>query len=236
MDFNVLGQIRLLILDLDYLVFDCAALKVKSLRESLIPFAESIPHDVRLPDVVDAEEGFRAHGRRWTENLQLGLDEDSIARFQSGYRTHEEKLIAAGVGRIYPGLPELLSHCRRNGASAAIGAEATRDYLMAVSDRHDLDNIFEMVYCTEEFGRGDAEEMFDEIMDRAEVHRSETLLLGTRTEFFVSARNLDIVSIGCGWGLHDLTQLQEADLQSPSLSHAFPAIVEADRLVAQNPR
>jgi phosphoglycolate phosphatase-like HAD superfamily hydrolase len=228
----VLRQIRLLILDLDYLVFDCSALKINALRKSLIRFAEMIPHDVRLPDVADAEEAFRTHGRHWTENLRLGLDESTMSRLQSAYRIQEERLVSAGAGRIYPGLPELLSHCRQNGAAAAIGAEASRDYLMAVSDRYDFDHFFEMVYCTEEFGSGSADEMFDEIINRSEVHRSETLLLGTRPEFLESGRGLDVLSIGCGWGLQSGTFLHEADLQSPALSQAYAAIVEADRMAA----
>jgi len=137
----VLRHIRLLILDLDYLVFDCAALKVKALRESLISFADAIPHDVRLPDSVDVEEGFRDHGCRWTQALQIGLDEEILARLQSSYRLHEERLATAGAGCIYPGLQEFLVRGCQSGASAAVGAEASRDYLLAVSDRHGLDDF-----------------------------------------------------------------------------------------------
>jgi phosphoglycolate phosphatase-like HAD superfamily hydrolase len=229
----VLRHIRLLILDLDYLIFDCAALKVKALRESLISFADAIPHDVRLPDAMDAEEEFRDHGRHWTQELQLGLDDASMIQLQSDYRIHEERLVSAGAGRIYPGLTGLLAQCRQNGVSAAIGAEASRDYLMVVSDRHDLDNLFEMVYCAEEFGKGSADEMIDEIMSRAEVNRSETLVLGTRPGFFESAHNLDILTIGCGWGLQCHDALGAADLQTPTISQVYPAIVKADGLAAQ---
>ncbi len=227
-------HIRLLIFDLDYLIFDCAALKVKALRETLIPFADAIPHDVRLPDAMDAEEEFRDHGRHWTQQLLLGLDATGMTQLQSDYRIHEERLVLAGAGRIYPGLVELLFQCRQNGISAAIGADASRDYLMAVSDRHDLDNLFEMVYCTEEFGKGSADEMIDEIMSRAEVNRSETLVLGTRPDFFQSAHNLDILTIGCGWGLQCHDALGAADLQTLTISQVYPAIVKADGLAAQD--
>ena len=43
-------QIQLLIFDLDYLIFDCAALRAKALRNSLVSFADEIPHDMRIPD------------------------------------------------------------------------------------------------------------------------------------------------------------------------------------------
>jgi phosphoglycolate phosphatase-like HAD superfamily hydrolase len=229
----VLRQIRLLVFDLDYLIYDCAAIKVRALRESMISFADAIPHDVRLPDAADTEEGFRDYGCRWSQMLQIGLDEERLAELQSAYRVHEERLVTAGLGRIYPGLPELLLSFRRNGLLAAIGAEANRDYLLAVSDRHSLESVFEMAYCAEEFGAGGTDEMIDEIMNRAEVNRSETLALGTRPEFFRSAHNLEVLTIGCGWGLRRHEALDEADFQALTVDQAYPAIENADALAAQ---
>lgn len=228
-----MSHIRLVIFDLDYLIFDCVALKVQALRESLITFADAIPHDVRLPDAEDVEEQFRIHGRYWAQELQLGLDDASMAQLRSDYRLCEERLASAGKGRIYPGVKDLLSRCRQSGVAAAIGAEATRDYLLAVSDGHDLDNFFEMVYCTEEFGTGSTGEMIDEIMNRAEVNRSETLALGTRSEFFESAQNLDILTIGCGWGMRTHDALNAAHLQALTVDQVYPAIAKADSLAAQ---
>ena len=228
--FPVLSQIRLLVFDLDYLIFDCAELKVRALRESLISFADAIPHNVRLPDAVDAEESFRDYGFRWLELLQIGLDEERLAQLQTAYRIHEKRLLAAGVGRLYPGILELVSLCRQNGAAIAIGAEASRDYLLDVSDCHGLDSLFETAFCTEEFGAGGTDEMIEEIMYRVEVNPSETLALGTRPGFFQAAHNQDVLAVGCGWGLHRHEALAEADLQALTLAQAYPAIEKADSL------
>jgi phosphoglycolate phosphatase-like HAD superfamily hydrolase len=227
-------QIQLLIFDLDYLVFDCAALKVKALYESLISFADTIPQDVRIPDDADVEEGFRDHGCRWPQSLQIGLDEANLQQLLYAYRIHEERLVAAGAGKVYPGIPELLARCRKNGAILALGAEASRDYLLEVSDRYGLDDHFEWAFCTEEFGMGSAAEMFEEIMGRAEVNPSETLMLGTRPGFFEAARNVDVLSIGCGWGVRKHKPLGAADLQSLSLNTIYPTIEKADALAARD--
>ncbi len=230
----MLRQIRLIVCDLDYLVFDCSALKARALRDSLIPFADAIPHDMRLPDEVDAEEGFRDHGFHWTRFLELGLDEETLEQLHTAYRVHEERLAGAGIGRLYPGIEEFLGTCRKRGALAAIGAEAGREYLLAVSDRHGLDNLFDLASCSEEFGMGSADEMIEEIMRRSEVNPSETLALGTRPGFFRAARNNDVVTIGCGWGLRGAEALAEADLQALSLETALMTIEEADARVAQD--
>ncbi len=229
----MLSQIRLLVFDLDYLIYDCAAIKIRALRDALIEVADDLPHDVRIPDELDAEEGFLDRGYRWTESLDIGLGEDALDLFRSAYRKHEVRLASSGAGRLFAGVPDILSFCHANEITTAIGAEASRDYLMAVSDRHDLNNLFEMVYCTEEYGMGGPDEMIEEVMARTEVNPSETLALGTRREFFSAARNIDVLSIGCGWGLHKHESLEESDLQALALAQVYAAIQEADRMAAQ---
>ena len=228
----VLRHLQLLIFDLDYLTFDCATLKLRALRESLIPFAEAIPHDVRLPDSMDIEEAYRDHGRRWIWALQLGLPDEQLAQLHAEYEAHEQRLLDSGTGRPFPGLTEILSPCRQDGVVAAIGADASRDYLLAVSDRHNLHARFEFAFCTEEFGMGNTEEMIEEIMERAEVNPSETLMLATRPDFFRAARDRDVLTIGCGWALGRHDSLAEADIQAPTLSHLPRAIARADAQAA----
>jgi phosphoglycolate phosphatase-like HAD superfamily hydrolase len=229
----VLNQIRLVVFDLDYLIFDCAEVKMRALRAGLVSLDEDIPHSALLPDVVVVEEAFRDHGCRWVSQLDIGLDEAALDRLQINYRMHEERLVSEGVGQLFLGLIELVSDCRMHGLLPAIGAEASRDYLMAVSDRHGLDPLFEMVYCTEEYGMGGADEMIEEIMSRVEVNPNETIALGTRPGFFRAARRLDVLSIGCGWGLHQLDALADADLQAPALTDLLFAIEKADEMATR---
>ncbi len=229
----MLQHIRLLILDLDYLVFDCALLKMQALRQSLISLADAIPQSARLPDSMDAEEGFLDHGFRWIQHLEIGLDEEKLDHLQQAYGIHENRLIESGIGRIHHGIEEFLMHCRQSNAAVALGAEASRDYLLAVTDRYQLDSLFQIALCTEEFGVGDADEMLGEIMRQAEVNPSETLVLGTRPHCFQAAHNLDVLTIGCGWGLRRHNGLAEADLQSLTFAQLYPALQKADTLASQ---
>ena len=226
----MLNHLKLLVWDLDYLVFDCSEPKVTALRQSLIALADSIPHSVRLPDAIDAEGGYLDYGFRWPQFLEIGLDEERLGQFQRAYQIHQERCIQAGVGRVYPGVHEFLRDCRKSDIRLALGAEASRDYLLAVTDQHRLDLIFDIALCTEEFGVGSADEMFEEIMSQTEVYPSETLVLGTRPAFFQAAHNLDLLTVGCGWGLRQQRGLAEADLQAPTLSQLQAAIAKADHL------
>jgi len=229
----MLRHIRLLVFDLDYVIFDCSALKIRALRQSLISFADAIPQNVRLPDTMDAEEGYRDHGFRWTQFVEIGLTEERLSELQQVYRIQENRLLEAGVGQIYPGLQEVLEVCRQSGLLLALGAESSRDYLLAVSDRHGLGRIFQISLCTEEFGVGSADEMLEEVMHYNEVNPSETVVLGTRPALFQSAHNLDLVTVGCGWGLHQHDRLGEADSQAPTLGRLIAALQEADRVAAR---
>lgn len=229
----MLRHIHLLILDLDYLVFDCARLKVQALRQSLISLAETIPQSVRLPDMVDAEEGFRDHGFRWTRFLEIGLDETNLDHLQQAYALNERRLAAAGAGSIFPGVAEFVAHCTGEEIAVALGADASREYLVSVIDRHQIDSLFGLTLCTEEFGAGSADEMLDAILHYSEVNPSEALLLATRPQFFHSARNLDIPTIGCGWGVRGHDGLAEADMQVLTLDQLYPAMQQADALASR---
>ncbi len=230
---NMLRHIRLLILDLDYLVFDCARLKIESLRRSLIALADAIPQNVRLPDHLDAEEGFIANGYSWASSLEIGLDEESLIALEQAYRINEDKLVEQGIGGIYPGMQECLARLRESGLSLALGAEARRDYLLAVSDRHEMERFFDFSLCTEEFGVGTAGEMFEEIMHFSEVTRSETVVLGIHSEHFSAARDLGLFTIGCGWGIHRKEAIAEADIQVPVIPDLFEAVRRADDLASR---
>jgi len=226
----VLNHLKLLIWDLDYLVFDCSALKVTALRHSLIALADSLPHSVRLPEAIDAEGGYLDYGFRWPQFLEIGLDEERLGQFQRAYQIHQDRCVQAGVGRVYPELHDFLVDCRQRDIRLALGAEASRDYLLAIMDQHRLDQMFDIALCTEEFGVGSADEMFEEIMTHTEVYPSETLVLGTRPAFFQAAHNLDLLTIGGGWGLSEQRGLAEADLQAPTVSRLEAVIEKADHL------
>jgi phosphoglycolate phosphatase-like HAD superfamily hydrolase len=220
----VLRHIRLLVLDLDYLVFDGRALKLKALRQSLVAFADTMPQSARLPDEVDLEDAYLQHGRRWLEFLDLGLEGDLLASLKEAYRVYEDRLIQAGNGIIFPGTAELLDVLRRNGIGLALGADCGRDYLLDVSDHHDLANTFAVSLCTEEFGKGNIDEMLQEALILGEVNRSEAVVLGTRSKYFQAARDLNLASIGCGWGIRRQESLPEAD-QKAAIPAEIPVIL-----------
>jgi phosphoglycolate phosphatase-like HAD superfamily hydrolase len=229
----LLRQIRLLVFDLDYLLFDCSAVKARALQQSLIAFADNIPQDIRLPDAVDIEEAFREHGHRWIRFLDLGLGNELLSDLERGYQVQEDRLLDAGVGEIYAGLSGLLSTFRTGGIATALGAEASRDYLLAVSDRHDLDHYFDIALCTEEFGQGGSAEMLADILSHIEVNPSEVLVLGTRPSLFEASHDLDLLTISCGWGVHQPEALVAADFHAPTVADLLSIIRRADLIAAQ---
>jgi phosphoglycolate phosphatase-like HAD superfamily hydrolase len=229
----VLKYIRLLILDLDYVVFDCAHLKAHALKQCIAALDETYSLKFSLPDKVNVEKEFRDHGFRWTRYLGNELDEERQKHLEQAYGIHEISMINSGVGRVHAGIKEFAVKCRQSNLAVALGAEARRDYMLAVIDRHELDTLFQFALCTEEFGSGDAAEMLEEIMHQAEVNPSETLALGTRPHFFQSAKNVDIRTIGCGWGIGNHDNLADADMQALKLGQLFSAIQKADDLAFQ---
>ena len=232
---HVYQRIRLLVFDLDYLVFDCSLIKTQALRQGLISLAEAIPHNAPLPDKLDVQEAFLDQGVSWIDRLELGLDQDAMSNLRQACSIHENRLIESGAGTLYADLENFLLNCQTMGITAALGAEATREYLLAVADKHQLDNLFQISLCTEEFGAGNTEEMLEEIMQIAEVHPSETIVLGTRARAFEAAHAADMKAIGCGWGLRNRGGLKEADLQVAAISQLSAVLKQIDdRLCSTN--
>ncbi len=228
----MLRQIRLLIFDLDYVILDCAALKIRALRQTLISYSDSLRHDIRLPDLVDIEAAYRDHGSLWIRNLEIGFSDDQLLDLEADYLVQESRFLEAGMGKPYIGISELLAECKREGLSLALGADGSRDYLVTASDRHGLDRTFESAFCTEDFGVGSVDEMITEIMSHEEVNPSETLLLATRPRYFEAGMNLDVMTLGCGWGIEEHSVLAQADFQSLTIDHALTLIRQADEVSA----
>ena len=226
----MLRHIRLIILDLDYVVFDCAQLKAQALRQAMISLADLIPQNMALPGTADAEAGFLDHGFRWIHHLELGLDEQNSDDLARSYQVQEGRLLESRYGKIFPGIEEFVTGCRKAELTVALGADADRDYMVAVVDRYELESLFAVTLCTEDFGMGDADEMMLEIMHRVEVNPSETLVFGTRPHTFQAANGLDIRTIGCGWGIRDQSGLSTADLRSHKIAGLTAAIRKADDL------
>jgi hypothetical protein len=93
--------------------------------------------------------------------------------------------------------------------------------------------LFQISLCTEEFGSGSCEEMLEEIMHFSEVNRSEALVLGARPRLFEAAHNLDMLAIGCGWGIRQHQALDEANLQVQTLEQLGAAIQKADHFLSE---
>lgn len=226
----MLHHIRLLILDLDYVVFDCDSVKAHALKQCIAALDDSVLFGAPLPHGVNVEKEFRKHGFRWMQFLEIGLDEEGQKQLEQAYAILEARIVDSGAGRIHSGIEEFVVQCRQSNLAVSLGADARRDYMLAVIDRHELDRVFQFALCTEEFGTGDAAEMLEEIMRQAEVNPSETLALGTRPHFFRAAKSLDVRTVGCGWGIRDQEGLADADLQSLTLQELYPVIQKADAL------
>ncbi len=203
-------------------------MRLQALRQSLLSFADVIPHNVRIPDAADIEDGYRARGRAWTGELQVGLRADQLGELGRQLEINEQRLVAAGMGSPYPGMEALLSRLQREGLTLHLGADASREHLLSVSDKHRLDRHFEAMFCAGEFGTGQLWDMFEESMHRAGVHSSETVALGTRPEYFRAAHSLDVMTIGCGWGIRQQGGLAEAILQCGQVERAWTAVSRMD--------
>jgi phosphoglycolate phosphatase-like HAD superfamily hydrolase len=195
-------HVRLLVLDLEHVVFDAIPLKLGAVRRAILPVADDIPHSVCLPDGADLEEAYASRGWRWFEAVQLGLPKERLLALEPIVRAEARFLASGEAGRIYPGVMETLGVCRQAGLLLALGADCDRDFMLAVSDRHGFDGVFNFMACAEDYGIGGFSELLEDVAERLEVHASECVYLGTRGVCIEEALALGVATLGCRWGLH----------------------------------
>ena len=137
----MLNHLKLLVWDLDYLVFDCSALKVRALRQSLIALADLIPHSVRLPDAYVWAKAYAldalcevavARGMpramAWVDELQQLAARCGMRELTVRAHLHRARLGDAASGEAALVLasaidsPLLLGRAKELVGSAAVGA------------------------------------------------------------------------------------------------------------------
>ena len=89
----MMRHIRLLIFDLDYLVFDCALLKLRALRQGLASLADDLPQSLPLPDAADIEEAYRNHGFQWIRYLEDELGEQKCELLRKRFSLNANRLL-----------------------------------------------------------------------------------------------------------------------------------------------
>jgi hypothetical protein len=75
--------------------------------------------------------------------------------------------------------------------------------------------------------------MLDDILVHVEVNPSEALVLGTRPSLFEISHSLDLLTISCGWGVHQSEAMEAGDFQASAVADLLAVIRRADLIAAQ---
>jgi hypothetical protein len=75
--------------------------------------------------------------------------------------------------------------------------------------------------------------MLVDILRQVEVNPSEALVLGARPTLFEISRGLDLLTISCGWGIHQSGATDSGDFQAAAVADLLPVIRRADSIASQ---
>ena len=115
---------------------------------------------------------------------------------------------AAGVARLYPGVPETLRRLREAGYSLILLSNCQRAYLQAHKRAFHLEEYFDGFYCTQDYGWPEKWAMFPKIQ---RDFPGSYAAAGDRASDRELARRHGLPFVGCLWGYGGPGELEGAE-------------------------
>ncbi len=209
------GGIRAAIFDLDGTLIDSRRAVVhavaEGVREVLVrheiqdfePSEEAIMDAMGLPPAEYYQRILPTH----LSHLSLEVKDAATA--------HEVRALAAGEGRLHPGVLDSLRRLRDGGVKLAIVSNAQEPYFMAVLNYLALEDCVDHTECHEQLppGVGSGKPvLLQRALDELERSANEAVMVGDRREDIAAGRELGCSTLGLSYGFGSPEELAEADV------------------------
>jgi pyrophosphatase PpaX len=147
---------------------------------------------------------------------------------------HEVRALAAGKGRLFPGVMKGLEALRSGGIRLAIVSNAQQPYFVAALDHLGLEPMLDHRECHEELppGVGSGKPvLLRRALAALGVEAGDALMVGDRREDILAGLELGCATVGMSYGFGSPDELREADL----VTGEFSSLVDfVDRFQSQS--
>ena len=216
-------QKTILILDYDGTLHDSSAVYEPAFRKVMQEIADLgwIPHEEYTSEEIAYWVGFSAQEMWMKFHPELSDEQRMTAGKRIGKYMLED--VAAGRGRLYPGVPEALEKLK-DKYELMFFSNCMRDYANVHREAFGLDRWISSYYCTGDYGFKQKEEVFAEhIYDPSRKY----IAVGDRIKDMNLAAGCGLKSIGCLYGFGTAEELKSANALIRDISELEEA---ADRL------
>ena len=128
---------------------------------------------------------------------------------------HEVRALAAGKGRLYPGVLETLDTLREQGRRLAIVSNAQEPYFVAALKYLHLETRIDYRECHEELppGVGSGKPvLLNRALTALGISADQAVMVGDRREDIAAGRELGCATVGLSYGFGSPQELAQAEL------------------------
>lgn len=134
---------------------------------------------------------------------------------------YELEELKAGVGNLYPGVPETLAELRRRGVRLFIASNGLESYVKEVPNERDIGDLFEAKYSAGEFDTPSKVHLVRRLLDTFGVRSA--WMVGDRSSDVEAGKKNGLVVIGCDYaGFRREGELDGSD----AIIGAFPELLD----------
>ena len=213
----------LAIFDVDGTLVDSQAVIVASMTRA---FAKV---DRPAPDRGEILSGVGLSLPLLVTRLTPGLDEETRAEIEAGYRTAYGPTAAEyGETALYPGVVEGLERLRSVGLTLGIATGKSRRGLDRLIAAQGWDDLFATLQCADDHPSKPHPAMIERALLETGTEPNRGVMIGDTTFDAAMAAAAGVTMVGVDWGYHDAAALEAAGA-SPVVSDfaALTAAVEA---------
>lgn len=203
--------LKLVAFDLDGTIFKTESIVLDAVRLAVEELSGRFAIDVAVPSERTILSLLGTPNYAYVGKLGLSLTAQQEAYLGEAIERHELEWIDSGRGQLYPGTVECLEALDRRGLEIGIASNCTRPYLVAISDRFELDRWVDLSLCIDDFGHADKASILTELVSNRMILSHEAVYVGDRSSDLEAARRIGMRFIGCAWGYGAASELSEAE-------------------------
>ncbi|HEX2571266.1 MAG TPA: HAD family hydrolase [Polyangia bacterium] len=209
------------IFDMDGTLADSTELAYLAARDGLVDYYRERGLEPRIPSRSDLTALLGLPSLEYFAGLLPPERRADAAALRSCVSRHERDHLAAGRGRLFDGVWEMLQRLRERGFRLGLVSNCGQNYLDANLEHLRLREVMEVAYC------------LDHLPSKIENVRAALADLGCREGVMVGDRRADIEAgranglrtVGCTYGFGTREELAEADVRIDA-PRELPAVLE----------
>ncbi len=195
--------------DMDGTLVDSTEVAVQGARVGLERFFRDRGIEPLIPEAAEIRRRIGMPSLEYFAALVPPSYREEAQTIRNYVSAAEERLLAGGLVRVFPGALGVLGELRRRGYRLVLVSNCGPKYFRAVRSAAGLEDAFERAYCVEDAPRGDKASALERAL--GELGSRAGVMVGDKKYDLDAARANGLRFVGCRYGFACDGELDGAD-------------------------